>query len=70
MANSAFARYRRRDGRGIDVDRVAHLSRWHADDWKEGVNSRGVALGETGLTIADFGLRIADLSCFYRERAH
>ena len=58
MADSAFARYRRRDRRGINVGRVAHLSRWHADDWKEGVNSRGVALGERGVTISDCELRI------------
>ena len=50
MADSAFARYRRRDGRGIDVGSVAHLSRWDADDWKEGDDSGGVALGETGVS--------------------
>ena len=50
MADSAFARYWGRDGRGIDVGSVAHLSRWHADDWKEGVNSGSVALGERGVS--------------------
>ena len=60
MADSAFARYRHRDGRGIDVGSVAHLSRWHAHDWKKGVNSGSVALGKTAVTIFDFGLAIFD----------
>ena len=69
VANRAVANDRLRDRSRVSLADVADLSRRNADVWKEGLDSRSLALGEASLTNADFRFRIADFELLDRERA-
>ena len=59
MADSVIVGNWRRDDHRLDVAGVAHLSRRHAHDGKEGDDSGSLALGSTGVT--HFRFLILDL---------